>query len=66
MAIKFVDQPAEPKRKPGAEPDGAASGAARFATPIEATEPVNPDADSPLPFTDLPAAEKKKRGRRPG
>ena len=64
MAIKYVNDTPESRRKPAPEPDGKAAGEARFATPIEATTPVNPDAGSELPFADLPTAEKKKRNRR--
>ena len=65
MAIKYVDQAPKPQRKSTPDQDGKAVGEARFATPIETAAPVNPDIGSELPFADLPAAEKKKRGRRP-
>jgi hypothetical protein len=64
MAIKFVDQAPEAPRKPVRDKAAQAEGEARFATPIEATTPVNPDAASQLPFSDLPAGEKKKRRRK--
>ena len=69
MAIRFTDKPAgEPPRKSAAkaptQEDAKADGEARFATPIEATKPVNPDAAGELPFTELPRAEKAERKKR--
>lgn len=64
MAIKFVDQAPETPRKPARDKTAQADGEARFATPIEATTPVNPNAASELPFSDLPAGEKRKRRRK--
>jgi hypothetical protein len=69
MAIRFTEKPAgEPTRKPAAQvpagDDAQATGEARFATPIEAVKPVNPDAAAELPFGDLPRAEKAERKKR--
>ncbi|MDX7952409.1 hypothetical protein P7D22_14655 [Lichenihabitans sp. Uapishka_5] len=69
MAIRFTDKPTDaPRRKPdpvtaGDEP-GLSVGEARFATPIEASGPVNPDASGELPFEALPRAEKVERRKR--
>ncbi|MCW6508967.1 hypothetical protein [Lichenifustis flavocetrariae] len=67
MAIKFVDKVDKAESGSSAAKkagEARAAGEARFATPIEAVAPVNPDAGSELPFTELPRAEKKKRGRK--
>jgi hypothetical protein len=65
MAIKFEDK----KNGDAEERDEKARRAKaqieeRFATPIEADAPVNPDAESELPFGKLPRAEKKARKRK--
>ena len=71
MAIRFTDdKPAskDPGRRPApaaaSDETAGAQGAARFATPIEAVTPVNPDAAGELPFADLPPAEKAERKKR--
>ena len=67
MAIRFTDKPsAAPASKPEAPKSDTskAVGEARFATPIEAVPPVNPDAAGELPFGDLPRAEKAERKKR--
>ena len=69
MAIRFTDKPAgEPPQKTvtkaPASQDAKADGEARFATPIEAVKPVNPDAAGELPFAELPRAEKAERKKR--
>lgn len=70
MVIRFTDKPVpqQPQRKPAREAatdDSArAEGEARFATPIEAVTPVNPNAAGELPFSDLPPAEKAERKKR--
>jgi hypothetical protein len=69
MAIKFTDKgdntrPA-PAKTDDARPDAAREvGKARFASPIEADAPVNPQAGSELPFTELPKAERKARAKK--
>lgn len=69
MAIRFTDKPAgEPPRKAAAtsptQEGVKADGEARFATPIEAVKPVNPNAEGELPFTELPRAERAERKKR--
>lgn len=69
MAIRFTDKATEaPRRKPAAEAAAGeaarSQGEARFATPIEAVTPVNPDASGELPFAELPKAEKAERKKR--
>ena len=58
MAIKFAD------KKPEASGKTKATVEARFATPIEAPDPVNPDPSSDDPLSKPSAAEKKARKRR--
>lgn len=56
MAIKFGDKP----RRTGAE-KGGEDLRARFATPIEADNPANPDAASDEAFSPMPAVEQSSK-----
>lgn len=69
MAIRFTEKAPvplrpQPSETPRSDEAARAAGEARFATPIEAVPPVNPDASGELPFGDLPRAEKAERKKR--
>ena len=59
MAIKFEGK--DEGEQPQSTKTAKAAIEARFATPIETADTVNPDPADGLPFGKPPKAEKKKR-----